>query len=66
MYIPDPIEIMESQIERAIDRMYEVGEGCCMECGKKVDYDLIPRSSHPAAWAVCHECINEGDKNATL
>ena len=62
MYIPDPTEILENQIERAIERMYEVGEGCCMECGKKVDYELIACSPHPAAWAVCFECLSPEDQ----
>jgi len=62
VYIPDPIEIMEAQCERAVDRMYEVGEGCCMNCGKKVDYELIPVSSHPAAWCVCFECLSPEDQ----
>ena len=58
MYIPDPIELMDSSIEHAIDRQQEVGEGCCMECGKHVDYELISYSSDPAAWVVCYECLS--------
>jgi ribosome-binding protein aMBF1 (putative translation factor) len=58
-YIPDPIEILESQIERNIDNFVE---GCCMVCGKKVDYELIPASSHPAALAVCFECLSPEDQ----
>jgi hypothetical protein len=30
-----------------------------MACGKKVDYELIPVSSHPAAWIVCLDCLPE-------
>jgi len=60
--IPDPIELMKLQIERAIDRQQEVGDGCCMACGKKVEYELIPASSHPAAWAVCFECLSPEDQ----
>ena len=64
MQIPDPVEILEGQVERAIDRQQEVGEGHCMACGKKVDYDLIPASPHPAAWAVCYECLSPEDRKA--
>jgi hypothetical protein len=53
---------MGLQIEHAIDRQLDVGEGCCMACGKKVDYELIPVSSHPAAWAVCFECLSPEDQ----
>ena len=54
MYIPDPTEILDMQMEDVMDR-YE--EGCCMECGKKVDYELISVSPHPAAPVVCYECL---------
>jgi hypothetical protein len=35
--IPDPIEIMNSNIENMVDN-YE--ENVCMNCKKKFDYDL--------------------------
>lgn len=61
-YIPDPTEIIESQIDRAVSRQVEIGENCCMECGKEVNYALIPVSLHPASWAVCFECLSPEDQ----
>lgn len=54
-YIPDPVEIMESNIERMIG---EYVEGHCMACDKKVDYELLPVSGAPDAPVVCFECLN--------
>jgi len=53
-YIPDPIEIMESNIERHIDNYVE---GHCMECGRKIDYEPIAVSASPDAIVVCIECL---------
>ena len=53
--IPDPTELLNSRIERHTDNY--VDENTCMECGKKVDYELIcpdPLGSGPA---VCIECF---------
>jgi len=61
MEIPDPIEIMEAQIERMVD---EYKEGHCMQCGKKVDYDLIPAYNSPTSPAVCYECLSPESKEA--
>lgn len=61
MYIPDPTELMEMQMEEMIDQ-YE--EGCCMDCGKKVDYELIQVSPHPASPVVCYECLSPESKEA--
>lgn len=54
--IPDPIELMESRIERLCD---EYEEGVCMGCKKQVDYELIcigPMGDGPA---LCAECCPE-------
>ena len=59
MYIPDPIEIMERQIEKNIDRYVE---GHCMSCSEKVDYELIPISSNPDSIIVCYECLSPKDQ----
>ena len=55
MRIPDPIEIMESRQDRLIDQY--VDESTCMQCKKKVDYELI--CPHPLGEgpAVCYECL---------
>lgn len=53
MRIPDPIELSNSRIESLID-LYE--EGVCMNCGKKVDYELICMSPIGDGPAVCFEC----------
>ena len=61
-YIPEPLEILESQIDRMVDQYVE---GHCMSCGKKVgESNLFPASSHPAAAAVCFECLSPKDKEA--
>ena len=52
--IPDPIEQMESRTESLVDRY--VDEYTCMECGKKVDYDLYCMSPVGDGPAVCWEC----------
>ena len=54
-YIPDPIELMNMQNERAMDQY--VDEYTCMNCGKKVGYELLcpdPLGNGPA---VCVECL---------
>lgn len=58
-HIPDPLEIMENNIERMMDSF----DGNCMKCGKKVDYELIPLSDHPYAPAVCIDCLPPVTKN---
>ena len=54
-YIPDPIELMESRIDRMIDKY--VDENTCMGCGKKVDYDLLCPSPIGDGPALCVECL---------
>lgn len=54
----DPLEILGAQIDCAIERQNEVGPNHCMVCGKEVNYELISASEHPAAWAVCYECLS--------
>lgn len=55
MYIPDPIELMEARMDRLEDKF--VDEYTCMECGKKVDYDLICFSPLGDGPSVCVECL---------
>jgi len=54
MYIPDSIELMNRRIERHIDNY--IDEHTCMECGKKVDYELICPSPIGDGPALCAEC----------
>lgn len=54
--IPDPIERMEQRIEIMADKY--IDEYTCMECGKKVDYDLYCMNPIDGP-AVCWECAGE-------
>lgn len=53
-YIPDPIELLDSRIERLMDEY--IDENTCMQCKKKVDYDLICMSPVGDGPALCAEC----------
>lgn len=55
MRIPDPIEISLSRAERLADQY--VDEHTCMECGKKVDYELLCPSPVGDGPAICIECL---------
>ena len=61
MRIPDPTELLEMRMERMIDQ-YE--EGCCMDCGKKVGYELIQVSPDPCSPVVCYDCLSPESKEA--
>lgn len=53
-YIPDPIELMESRIERLSESYIE---GHCMICGKDVGEDnLLPYTAAPDSPAACSSC----------
>ena len=53
-YIPDPIELMESRIERLSAEF--IDENTCMGCKKEVDYDLYCMSPTGDGPALCAEC----------
>ena len=53
-YIPDPLEISSSRIERLCDDF--IDESTCMGCGAKVDYELICMSPTGDGPVVCEEC----------
>lgn len=55
MHIPDPIELLNSRMDDLMDKF--VDEYTCMECGKKVDYELICPSPIGDGPAVCVECL---------
>ena len=57
MYILDPIEQMDSRIERLIDKF--VDEYTCMECGERKDYELVTATANPDSPLVCNECLGE-------
>jgi len=59
MYIKDPIELMEDRIERLMDEY--IDEYTCMQCKKKVDYDLFCMSPMGDGPAVCQECAGLSD-----
>lgn len=63
MYIPDPIELLESRQERMMDEF--IDESTCMQCKKKVDYELYCMSPIGDGPAVCAECaaFEDGDKS---
>ncbi len=52
--IPDPIELLDFRIEKNMDSY--IDENTCMQCGKKVDYDLICMSPIGDGPAVCIKC----------
>ena len=65
-YIPDPIEIIESNIEQCIEKY--VDEYTCMGCGKRVYYELYCMSPIGDGPCVCAECAgisHEDDKQLT-
>jgi hypothetical protein len=55
MRIPDPIELLNSRIESYMDDY--IDENTCMECGKKVDYELLCPSPIGDGPALCVECL---------
>ena len=61
-YIPDPTELLDRRIEKYIDEY--IDEYTCMECKKKVDYELVCMSPIGDGPAVCWECagINPNTK----
>jgi len=62
MYIPDPIELMNNRIESLMDEY--IDDNTCMECKKKVDYQLYCMSPIGDGPCVCAECagITEVDE----
>ena len=54
MYIPDPLEIIDMQIEAQIDLIDKDGTYPCVICKRRFPYeDMQPISSHPAASLEC-------------
>lgn len=55
MYIPDPIEILEARQDKMEDAF--VDEQTCMECGKKVNHELICVDPLGIGPYVCEDCF---------
>lgn len=53
-YIPDPTELLDNRIARLEDEY--IDEHTCMQCKKKVDYDIYCMSPIGDGPAVCAEC----------
>lgn len=62
--IPDPIQLMESRIDRHLEA-YE--EGVCMACGKRVGEENLtcpsPTGDGPA---ICFDCAGPGADDWSL
>lgn len=57
-YIADPVELSEARITQMID-VYK--EDFCMQCGKKVNYELVCLSPLGDSAALCYECAGIPD-----
>ena len=61
-YIPDPIEILQNQIEKQFDLVDENDNYPCCKCGRKFPIDsMFSISEHSASPLECgrQDCINE-------
>ena len=62
-YIPDPIEIMDRQIDRELGKLNAQDEYPCAGCGEYGDPEsMLPVSSHPASSLVCVDCVSSDDE----
>ena len=62
MYIPDPIEILDQQIENQIGLIDKDGLYPCCECNKKYKPgEMYQASRHPAAPLLCQDCASKDD-----
>lgn len=68
MYIPDPIERMESRIEDMADDVFgglPIGQARCPGCKKVMsDNDLITVSPAPDSPVCCYDCLSPEDQLA--
>ncbi len=59
MEIPDPIEIMEMQIDREEAKIDSVGNYPCARCDKRVPVEEThPWGASPSSPGVCGECLD--------
>jgi len=55
-YIPDPIELMDMQMDRQIDLIDRDGTYPCVVCKRRFKVeDMFPISAHPAASLECRK-----------
>lgn len=54
-HIPDPLELLESRMERLMDKFVDLNT--CMECGKRYDYEMYCVSPIGDGPIVCTECL---------
>ena len=70
MYIPDPEEIIERQIEdhiwewEALQKDVPKGSFKCPECKEIREGEPIAMSDHPASPVCCYECLPENLKKS--
>ena len=63
-YIPDPMEIMDRQMERQMDLVDKNGTYPCIVCGRRFDSNtMFPISRHPCASLECgrEDCEQTND-----
>lgn len=54
MHIPDPVELMESRMEREMDKVDAAGTYPCVHCGRRYDLNTMqPVGAAPDAPAEC-------------
>lgn len=54
MYVPDPVELLELQMEREMDRVDADGTYPCALCGRRFKPEtMVPLSASPAASLAC-------------
>lgn len=70
MTIPDPIELMESRMDR-LEREYNrlqngvpKGSFRCPDCKQIRNYDPIQACARPDSGVTCYECLSEEDRKA--
>jgi len=57
MHIPDPVEVLEAQMEAQADLIDSNGEYPCARCGVRFPVeDMFPASEHPATPLLCNRC----------
>jgi hypothetical protein len=56
-YISDPIEIMDSQIDRLVDQIEDGKTPCCV-CGQLCDIEnMVAATPSPTAPGACKDCF---------
>lgn len=67
MYIPDPLELLQAQMEAQADLIDENDTYPCVRCKKRVHIDdMEPVSGHPAAPLICCDCLREEHADAVF